>query len=297
MFIRCLFLLPFLSIAAAAQSAVRIEIREVDLVNQTFAIHADIASAVAGYQLDVSGVTVTAVHGGLAEAANFQTSFSCVSGPCRILSFGFGTQIATGSNGTLCVVEFDCPAADCFSGVTICLTQEVFADPTGTQLISEVGPCSTGIVGLSYCSGNGSATACPCANLSLTGGCANSSGAGGRLSAFGSLSAASDDITFSASGLLPGQPVLLFSANNAVAGGSGVLFGDGLRCAGGFVRRLGVSPPDAAGNASWGPGLRVVGGWNGGDIRRFQGWYRDPVGGPCGNEFNLTNGLTVTFQP
>ena len=28
----------------------------------------------------------------------------------------------------------------------------------------------------------------------------------------------------------------------------------------------------------------------------FQAWYRNP-GGPCGTNFNLSNGLRVTFEP
>jgi hypothetical protein len=34
-----------------------------------------------------------------------------------------------------------------------------------------------------------------------------------------------------------------------------------------------------------------------GDTRRFQVWYRDPVGGPCGSAFNLTQGVEVSFTP
>ena len=61
--------------------------------------------------------------------------------------------------------------------------------------------------------------------------------------------------------------------------------------------RLGTKVPDIFGTAVWGSGLASSGGWSSGDVRSFQGWYRDPMGGPCGSEFNLTNGLTVTFMP
>jgi hypothetical protein len=54
--------------------------------------------------------------------------------------------------------------------------------------------------------------------------------------------------------------------------------------------------PDANGDASWGPGLGAMGGWAPGDQRFFQGWYRNPVGGPCGSTFNLTNGWALTFE-
>ena len=157
-------------------------------------------------------------------------------------------------------------------------------------------PFSVGSPGVSFCSGDGSATACPCGNAGGAGeGCANSTGSGAVLAAGGSASAAADDLTFSATGLPAGQPVLLFSGLNAVNGGAGTVFGDGLRCAGGNVVRLGVQSA-SGGTAAWGPGLGVSGGWVSGDTRRFQAWYRDPSGSPCGANYNLSNGIEVVFQ-
>lgn len=152
--------------------------------------------------------------------------------------------------------------------------------------------------GVAFCSGDGSASACPCGNVGAPGaGCANSSGAGAVLTGSGSASIGSDDLALGASGLLPGQPALLYAGNNAVNGGAGTVFGDGLRCAGGMVRRLGVRVPDALGAASWGPGLAAQAGWTPGDVRRLQAWYRDPLLSPCGNGFNLTQGLELAFLP
>jgi hypothetical protein len=150
----------------------------------------------------------------------------------------------------------------------------------------------------SYCFGDGSGTACPCGNPGALGeGCANSSGGGAVLNASGSPSVAADDLAFSGTQFVAGQPGLLFSANNAINGGAGVLFGDGLRCAGGFIQRLGVVAADGSGNMSWGSGFAAAGGWTSGDTRRFQGWYRDPSASPCGSGFNLTQGIEVTFTP
>jgi len=152
-----------------------------------------------------------------------------------------------------------------------------------------------GVVGSGYCFGDGSGSSCPCGNNGGAGeGCANSGGTGGLVWASGSDSVAADDLTFSASGLLPLQPALLFAGHNAINGGNGIPFGDGLRCAGQSVVRLGVETPDPNGDADWGPGLGALGGWISGDTRYFQVWYRDP-GGPCGSGFNLTNGVEVTF--
>ena len=107
-----------------------------------------------------------------------------------------------------------------------------------------------------------------------------------------SNSVATDDLVLRGSGLVSQQPALAFVGDDAV----GLPFGDGFRCAGGIVVRLGVVTPDANGDASWGPGLGATGGWSAGDTRFFQVWYRDP-GGPCASGFNLTNGLEVTFGP
>ena len=153
-------------------------------------------------------------------------------------------------------------------------------------------------VGTSYCFGAGGPVPCPCANTGgEQSGCANSAGAGAQLSAVGSESVADDSLRFVGSGLVPSQPALLFAGTTAVNGGAGVAFGDGLRCAGGAVTRLGVQTASASGSASWGPGLVAVGGWQAGDVRRFQGWYRDPLGGPCGTGLNLSNGVELVFAP
>lgn len=153
-------------------------------------------------------------------------------------------------------------------------------------------------VGTGFCAGDGSGTACPCGNQGPgPGGCLNSSGSAGLLQGLGSASVGADDLALVATGLLPSQPALLFVGQNAAGGGLGLPFGDGLRCVGGGIVRLGVRLPDSSGAASWGPGLAPSGGWNQGDVRRFQVWYRDPSGSPCGFGFNLSNGLEVVFTP
>jgi hypothetical protein len=292
---QALLILALASPLASAQTEVWIEIRDIDLVNKNFTVHADLAADVAGFQFDLTGVEVVGTHGGLAADAQFQTSFNCIPNLCRVLSFGWGTQIDAGSSGDLIVIDFECPGGDCSNGVTICLSEEVFASPAASELETDVGPCVEGGLGTSYCTGDGSATVCPCSNPSTEGGCANSTGGGGILTAYGSASVSADDLSFAATGLIPSQPVLLFVGNNAVNSGAGNPFGDGLRCAGGSVRRLGVRFCDAAGSANWSAGLSSSGGWAAGDIQRFQGWYRD-AGGPCGATFNLTQGIELTFQ-
>lgn len=150
---------------------------------------------------------------------------------------------------------------------------------------------STGIV---YCHG-GASTPCPCGGVGTPGhGCPNSAGAGAVLTSSGNPIIASNTLLLHGSGMIPGQPALLFGAQNRVNGGLGVVFGDGLRCAGGSVIRLGVRIPNAFGEATWGPGLAAALMVVPGDTRRFQTWFRDPAG-PCGSGFNLSHGYELTF--
>ena len=170
-------------------------------------------------------------------------------------------------------------------------------DSLRTQLdVRLAAAASGGGVGHAYCYGTGTGTPCPCGGWAVLGeGCVNSSGAGARILPSGSLSVTSDTLRVNGTGLLTGQPALLFVGENAVNSGNGTPFGDGLRCAGGNVTRLGVRTPSAAGTATWGPSLSILGGWGAGDTRYFQVWYRDPAGGACASGFNLSNGLELTF--
>ena len=148
-----------------------------------------------------------------------------------------------------------------------------------------------------YCFGDSSGTACPCGNTGASdAGCASSAGPGASVAAAGSASRAADDLAIAGAGLAPSQPVLLFAGPNSINGGLGIVFGDGLRCVGGSVQRLGVHTATPGGSASWGPGLLATGGWSAGDTLRFQLWYRDPAG-PCSSGFNLSDALELTLVP
>ena len=44
--------------------------------------------------------------------------------------------------------------------------------------------------------------------------------------------------------------------------------------------------------------LAATGGVSAGDNLNYQYWYRDVrTGGPCGNSYNLTNGVNLTWGP
>ncbi len=149
-----------------------------------------------------------------------------------------------------------------------------------------------------YCFGDGSGTACPCGNGASTGqGCANSTGSGASLTASGSTSISAADLVLSGSGLVANQVGLYFLANNRVNGGQGATFGDGLRCAGAGEVRLQSVVANSLGESSTSIDIAVKGMVLAGQTKHCQLWYRDTVLSPCSSTFNLSNGLSVTWQP
>jgi len=153
--------------------------------------------------------------------------------------------------------------------------------------------------GLSYCFGDGGGTACPCSNPGAAGrGCANGTfPAGCALAASGQASVGNDTLVLAADGSTPSQPGLFFQGDERIAGGGGVAFGDGLRCAGMNVVRLEVASADSSGTAASSVPIAAGGGVAPGDTKRYQWWYRDPVLTPCGSGFNLSNGVEIAFGP
>jgi len=149
--------------------------------------------------------------------------------------------------------------------------------------------------GAAFCDGSGSGTTCPCGNLGGAGeGCLNSSGIGGLLMASGDANLAGDTLVLTATQCPPLRSALFIQANNTANGGSGNIFGDGLRCVQGTQRKVQYVPTDGAGHASTSVSISQVGVVGPGDTRYYQYWYRDPLG-PCSNQFNLTNGWQVTW--
>jgi hypothetical protein len=152
-----------------------------------------------------------------------------------------------------------------------------------------------------YCFGDGTGSACPCGNDGSAGnGCANSIvTAGGHLYGNGSASITSDTFVLNGSGM-PNSSVLYFQGTAQVNGGAGTAFGDGLRCAGGSVIRIGTKIN--AMNSSTYPAtgdipISVKGAIPAsGGTRTYQAWYRNNTGS-CGSGFNLTNGAQVTWVP
>ena len=149
-----------------------------------------------------------------------------------------------------------------------------------------------------FCFGDGTGTGCPCGNFGGSGaGCMNGTLQGAVLSTSGGTSISDGDLVLHGSQLIPGQPGLYFQGDNAVNGGAGVTFGDGLRCAGGNVVRLQVRAADAGGSSNTSVDIGLEGSVTAGAARRYQLWYRDPQSSMCGTTFNLTNGMEIFWLP
>jgi hypothetical protein len=152
-----------------------------------------------------------------------------------------------------------------------------------------------------YCSGDGSGTACPCGNSGAPGnGCASSVVAGGaHLQGSGSASVSNDTFVLNGTNM-PNGSALYYQGTQRTAGGAGSVFGDGLRCAGGAVVRLGTktntggaSSYPSAGNTP----ISVKGADSAGDVRDYQVWYRNATMFCTPSTFNLSNGLEITWMP
>jgi len=162
--------------------------------------------------------------------------------------------------------------------------------------------CDPGLAGV---------VACPCSNPPAgTGrGCDNSAATGGAsLSASGVAYLSSDSLVFTTSGELPSATSILLQGDALVAGG--LVFGQGVRCAGGALKRLyaktassgSVTAPDfgvgdpsvSARSAQLGDTIQP------GEMRAYLVYYRDPsvLGGcPATSTFNATQTGLISWQP
>jgi hypothetical protein len=151
-----------------------------------------------------------------------------------------------------------------------------------------------------FCSGDGSAAACPCGNTGAPAhGCAWSGNpAGALLDASGSASISVDSLVLHGSAM-PDSSALYFQGTTAVNGGPGAVFGDGLRCAGGTIMRL-ATRTNSAGASSYPVAgdqpISVRGQITSAGTRTYQVWYRNAAAFCTPSAFNLTNGLSVEWR-
>ncbi|MCY2959971.1 MAG: hypothetical protein NTY35_07370 [Planctomycetota bacterium] len=151
------------------------------------------------------------------------------------------------------------------------------------------------------CLGDGTGAACPCANNGTAGnGCGSSvNAAGGNLTSSGAASIAGDTLVLTGTGM-PNSSALYFQGTSALGSGLGVSFGDGLRCAGGSVIRLGTKANSAGASQYPAVGdisVSVRGLNSAGAARVYQVWYRNAAAFCTPSTFNLTNGLSLTWTP
>jgi hypothetical protein len=157
----------------------------------------------------------------------------------------------------------------------------------------------------SMCFGDGTVAPCPCSNTGSPGrGCQNSISTGGALlSSTGTVHP--DQLVLHASNELP-TALTIFLQGSALIPGTAP-FGDGLRCAGGTLKRLyirnasaGAADAPISGEISISVRSAALGDPIApGSVRIYQTYYRDPAPtfcqAPAGGIFNASNGLRVVW--
>ncbi len=152
------------------------------------------------------------------------------------------------------------------------------------------------------CFGDGTGTACPCANNGTAGrGCANSAVAAGALLGASGLARVSGDTALLSLSGMPNPTTCIFLQGNSVLGsGLGALNGDGLICVGTSVIRLAVkSGPGTASYPQAGDlsisvrgALPLAGG-----VRYYQGYYRNNASFCTSATWNFSNAVRFTWLP
>jgi len=157
----------------------------------------------------------------------------------------------------------------------------------------------TEAIGAAYCFGDGSGTPCPCGNYGAScEGCKHSLGIGARLFGEGSTSIGVDDLVLTTIQMPLNKFGLTYMGSMQTGGGSGQIFGDGLRCVRGELRRFSIQHSGSSGTFSLtSPVAQSSGLIAAGTTWNFQAWFRDNAASPCGTQYNLSNGLSVSFTP
>ena len=216
---------------------------------------------------------------------------------------GVGTP---GAASTLALATYD-------DGVTQSLVVggNFAASEVGDSFVARWGrPASCATPGSVVCvPGTGTVGTCPCSNAPLVAGagCDNSSGSGGAtLLATGAARLSADSLLFTSSGENPSAVSVLLQGSAFAA--TGTVFGQGVRCVAGSLRRLYLraavggsicvpQPVDAhvsARSAALGDTIAP------GTHRYYGVYYRDPLvlgGCPATSTFNITQQLDLAWAP
>jgi len=209
-------------------------------------------------------------------------------------------DITSGANGTLP----DGSASTCHAG----WDSVTGWGPMDCGSFAAVAACLTGGCGpgTAYCAGDSGdpfvTTFCPCFNFGALGhGCANSADANGAiLTATGTANP--DNVVFSSSGELPSALSIVLQGTSNVA--TGLVFGDGVRCVTGILKRIGIKNAVAGTAVYPGPGDPSITSRSAalgdpiapGSTRYYQSYYRDPLAIFCPPlTFNSSNGIIVQW--
>jgi hypothetical protein len=176
---------------------------------------------------------------------------------------------------------------------------------SGAQHVVDTPP-PPGSLGEPICEpGQNGVSSCPCGNppSGNTTGCNNSSSTGGAfLSATGTSSLSSDTVVFTCTGEKPTALSIVIQGTAL----TNMIFGQGVRCTGGVLKRLyvkaasggtitapqGGDPSVSSRSASLGDTIPP------GATRYYQVYYRDPVvlgGCPSSSTFNISQGLAIAW--
>jgi hypothetical protein len=158
-----------------------------------------------------------------------------------------------------------------------------------------------------FCAGDGSlATACPCGYTGAAGrGCLNSDifSQGALLAASGTNNP--DTVVLTSSDMLAGVSCVFLQGNQQNL--NGVVFGDGVRCVAGSLKRLfiksasgGMASAPGAGDPTISARSAALGDTIApGSQRYYQVYYRDPdltfCPTPTGNSWNVSSGVIVNW--
>lgn len=247
-----------------------------------------------------TAVTYSIVEGGFAGTGNLNAIPAFANQAGNDFSLTIASPAIDAGNNASVVVGF---VLDLAGKPRLADETTVVDTGAGTAPIVDIGAYEfPAPVVSAYCFGDGTATLCPCGNdapFFSSVGCLNSLGSGGLLDSTGSARILADTLVLQGSGMTNAS-CLYFQGTTQTNGGNGVAFGDGLRCAGGTVTRLGTKL-NAAGASQYPIGgdlsVSVRGSvTTAGSVRTYQCWYRNAAAFCQPETFNLTNGLSVTWE-
>jgi len=89
---------------------------------------------VAGFQFDITGITVSEAFGGIAE----ESGFTMTVGNTTIIGFSFSGDVIPVSNGVMVSLTFEGE-----QGAEVCLSNLVLSSPMGIAIFTDVGECIT----------------------------------------------------------------------------------------------------------------------------------------------------------